>query len=61
MRLQFESKSSRAKGIAFHPDRSVTYTSPRTIFFADFIQTMDPRITALFNNSTMGLPDGHTD
>lgn len=59
--LQFESKSSRAKGIAFHPKRSVPVFSsmcrdPRVLTSK---QSVDPRLPALVDHSAMGLSHGN--
>lgn len=59
---KFESKSSRAKGIAFHPKRSAHRQSTLGVLhLADTSQTMDSRIPTFIYYSIMGLSHGHPD
>lgn len=57
--LQFESKSSRAKGIAFHPKRCAPQSSPALPLPADLRQAMDPRLPTFVHHPAVGLPHGY--
>ena len=59
---KFESKSSRAKGIAFHPKRSAYRPIDlRVLHLADRSQTVDSRLPTLLYDPVMGLSHGHPD
>ena len=59
---KFESKSSRAKGIAFHPKRFAHCSTDLLVLqLADNFQTMDSRLPTFFYNSAMGLSHGYID